>query len=384
MDFNDFVLFVRNLYDSNEFIPLHAPVFINNEKKYLEECIDSTFVSSIGKFVHQFEDLTLDYTGSKYAIATVNGTAALHIALLICGVNPEDEVITQPITFISTVNAIIYCNAKPIFIDIENSTLGLSPEKLESFLSQNTKLDNNGFCINKQTGRRIKACVPMHTFGFPCKIDQIAEICLKYNIELIEDSAESLGSFFKDKHTATFGRVGIISYNGNKVITTGGGGMIITNDASLAKKAKHLTTQAKVPHPWNYVHDNIGYNYRLPNINAALGCAQMESLSEIIKNKRLIAKSYSNFFSNSDIRFINEPLGSIANYWLNAIILKDRKERDRFLEFTNKNNVMTRPVWHLISKLEMFKKCQTGDLTNSEWLENRIVNIPSSVNFKSL
>lgn len=376
--FKQVVEFIRELYNTNDFIPLHEPKFIGNEKKYLEECIDSTFVSSVGKFVDLFEQKISEYTGAKYAVVTVNGTEALHIALLLSNIERNDEVITQPLTFIATANAISYLGAHPVFIDVDRETLGMSPEKLENFLSKNTKIRNN-FCFNKISKRYIKACVPVHTFGHPVRIDEIKIICDKYKLILIEDAAESIGSLYRDKHTGTFGKLGILSFNGNKTITTGGGGMIITDDEELAKQAKHITTQAKVPHKWEYIHDMVGYNYRMPNINAALGVAQLENLNKFIKNKRELSVIYKNFFRKTGIEFFTEPKNAFSNYWLNVTILKDKNERDKFLEYTNSNGVMTRPAWRLMNKLEIFKQCQRGNLENSEWLEDRLVNIPSSV-----
>jgi perosamine synthetase len=376
--FDDVINFVRTLYVKEGNIPLHKPLFIGNEKKYLEECIDSTFVSSAGKFVEQLELKIANYTGANYAIATSSGTSALHISLLMSGVSQEDEVITQPLTFIATCNAISYCGAKPIFIDVDKDTLGLSPEALQSFLEKNT-LVKDYQCINKNTGKIIKACIPMHTFGHSCRISEILEICSKYHITLIEDAAESLGSFYKGRHTGTFGSLGALSFNGNKIITAGGGGCIITNDIKLAKRAKHLTTTAKVSHKWEYNHDMVGYNYRMPNLNAALLLAQLENLEVFLKNKRETALAYEDFFSDKDFHFIKEPENSKSNYWLNTIILKDQKYRDLFLEETNSNGIGTRPIWTLMHKLSIFENCQRGNLKNSEWLEERVVNIPSSV-----
>lgn len=377
--FKDIVSFIREVYGvEEEFIPLHAPVFNGNEKKYLNECIDSTFVSSVGKFVDLFEELTRNYTGSKYAVVTVNGTNALHLALSLAGVKIEHEVITQALTFIATANAIVYTGAQPIFIDVDKTTMGMSPDKLSEWLKINAFINREGRCINKNTKKIISACVPMHTFGHPCKIDDIVSICNEYNIKVIEDAAESLGSYFNGKHTGTFGDIGILSFNGNKTITTGGGGMIITNNQELAKKAKHLTTQAKVPHPWEYSHDHIGYNYRMPNINAAIGCAQIEQLPHFLESKRQIANNYSKFLSSQGINFFVEPNNSKSNYWLNAIILNNIEERNEFLKYTNDNNVMTRPIWKLMNKLPMFQSCLSDDLSNSEWFEDRVVNIPSS------
>jgi perosamine synthetase len=376
--FKDTINFIRELYNTDGFIPLHEPRFIGNEKNYVNECLDSTFVSSVGKFVDQFEAEVAKYTGSKYAIATVNGTAALHIGLLMAGVSKDDEVITQPLTFVATCNALSYIGAHPVFVDVDKSTLGLSSEKLEHFLQNNVDIVN-GNCINRLTKRRIKAVVPMHTFGFPVKIKEIYDVCQKYNLALVEDAAESLGSFYDNKHTGTFGLLGTLSFNGNKTITTGGGGMIITDNKQIALKAKHITTTAKIPHRWNYNHDMIAYNYRLPNINSALGCAQMENLPLFISKKRELANIYMDFFKNKAINFIEEPIGASSNYWLNAIVLENLEMRNIFLKETNDNGVMTRPIWVLMNNLEMFKNAFKGNLENAIWFEERVVNIPSSV-----
>ena len=370
--------FIRELYKTQAFIPLHEPHFVGNEKKYLNECIDSTFVSSVGAFVDRFEKEFAAYVGSKYAVATVNGTAALHVALLLADVQEGDEVLTQPLTFIATCNAISYCGAKPVFVDVDLDTMGMSPESLKSFLEQNCEIVDN-HCINKTTNKIIKACVPMHTFGHSCKIDEIQKICETWHIALVEDAAESLGSFYKGRHTGTFGKLAAFSFNGNKIITSGGGGVIVTDDESLAKKAKHLTTTAKVPHPYEYTHDMIGYNYRMPNLNAALLVAQMENLEKFLGSKRALSIEYANFFNAfDDIEFIKEPKDAHSNYWLQAVRLQNREKRDKFLQYTNKHNVMTRPVWRLMSELKMFADCQKTDLRNAEYLQERVVNLPSS------
>ena len=378
--------FVREVFNTPaDFIPLHAPIFNGNEKKYLLDCIDSTFVSSVGEYVNRIEKEIAEYCGSRYAVATVNGTAALHISLLMVGVKPGDEIITQPLTFIATANAISYCNAKPIFLDVDRDTMGLSPRALESFLKNHTKWDSStSQLINSLTLKPISACVPMHTFGHPCRIDEIVDICNKYNIPIIEDAAESIGSLYKNRMTGTFGKLGIYSFNGNKTMTCGGGGIIVTDDERLATKAKHITTTAKMSHKWEYRHDSIGYNYRMPNINAALAVAQLEQLDEFIKNKRSLANKYNEFFKSEEINFFVEPENSKSNYWLNAVILKDRNERDKFLKYTNENGVMTRPIWTLMNKLEMFNNCQTDDLENALWLEDRVVNIPSNSIIKNV
>ena len=380
--FRSVIDFIRKTFDNPDgFIPLHDPCFIGNEKKYLCECIDSTYVSSVGKFVDRFEEMVADYTKAKRAVVCVNGTNALHLALMLVGVKQDDEVITQPLTFIATANAISYIGAHPVFIDVDKETMGLSPQKMRFWLSENTEI-HSGCCINKKTGRRIKACVPMHTFGHPVHLDELVRLCDEYNIELVEDAAESLGSFYNGQHTGTFGKIGILSFNGNKTITTGGGGMLLFRDEELANFAKHLSTQAKVPHRWEFIHDHIGYNFRMPNINAALGCAQMEHIEEFVTNKRELADKYNAYFkNNTDIVFFAEPKNSRANYWLNTILLKDKEERERFLTYSNDNRVMTRPVWQLMNRLPMFVSAQCGDLSNAEWLEERIVNIPSSVRY---
>jgi len=383
--FDEIIKFIRQLYhEPTGFIPLHAPVFNGNEKKYLAECIDSTFVSSIGNFVDLFEEKMTKYTGTKKAVACVNGTNALHLALILVGVERNTEVITQPLTFIATANAISYCGAQPVFLDVDIDTMGLSPIALKNWLNISTiqrinKKTGQSETINKSTNHRITACIPMHTFGHPARIEEIVAICNEYHIPVVEDAAESLGSLYKEQHTGTFGKIGVLSFNGNKVVTTGGGGMLIFMDESLAVKAKHMTTQAKVPHPWEFLHDDIGYNYRMPNLNAALGCAQMENLDTFIQKKREIAKRYRKFFESINISFFKEPEESYSNYWLNAIFLKDRLERDSFLEYTNRQGVRTRPAWKLMNNLPMFQNCLKGDLSNANVLENTLVNIPSSV-----
>ena len=377
--FKEVISFIRSLYPGKEFIPLHEPVFDGNERKYVLETIDSTFVSSVGKFVDKFEEMVCAYTGAKYAVATVNGTSALHMALLGAGVEQDDEVITQPLTFVATANAISYCKALPIFIDVDKDTMGMSPGSLRSFLEENTFFDE-GICKNKLTGRRISAVVPMHTFGFACRIEKIQEICSEFNLPLVEDSAESIGTWVGKKHTGTFGKLGVFSLNGNKTITSGGGGAIVTDDQSLAKKLKHMTTTAKVPHKWEYVHDMTGYNYRMPNINAALACAQLEELEKMLEIKKRLSSRYSEFFGNTDISYTNEIQGTRANFWLNTIVLPNLKLRDAFLDETNAAGVMTRPIWRLLNELRMFEDCQSFNLENSNWLADRVVNLPSSVN----
>ena len=359
-------------------IPLHAPIFSENEKKYVLNCIDSTFVSSIGEYVNKFEQKVAEYTGSKYAVATVNGTAALHTALMISGVTNNHEVITQAVSFVATANAISYCGAKPVFLDSDRDTLGLDPQALKIFLASNTEQHDDGYTYNKTSGKKLTACIPMHVFGHPTKINQIQALCDEYNITLIEDAAESFGSFYKGKHTGTFGELGILSFNGNKIITAGGGGMILTDNKEFAHLAKHLTTTAKIDHPWEYAHDQVGYNYRMPNINAALGCAQMVRMDEMLKSKRELADNYQAFFKSINMHFFNEPAGCRSNYWLNAIIMDSLEERNDFLRFTNDNGIMTRPVWKLLPELPMYKHYQQDELSNARWLQDRAVNIPSS------
>ena len=370
--------FIKSLYPGESPVPLHAPRFIGNEKEYVADALDSTFVSSVGRYVDRFEEMICEITGAGFAVATVNGTCALHVALKLAGVQPGDEVITQPLSFVATANAISYCGAKPIFLDVSRKTLGLDPTALKEFLKSNTQTKNQS-CYNSTTGKRIAACVPMHTFGHPCQIDSIAEICEHYNIALIEDAAESIGSTYNGRHTGTFGLFGVYSFNGNKTVTCGGGGAIVTNDEALAQKAKHITTTAKVRHPYEYVHDMTGYNYRLPNINAALACAQLEQLNTFVENKRELAKLYQDFFASLNIPFIKEPMNARSNYWLNTIVLQDKESRGSFLKVSNGAGVMTRPTWRLLNRLEMFTHCQCGDLSTAEWLEDRAVNIPSSV-----
>jgi len=376
--FTEIINFIKSLYPNENPVPLHEPRFVGNEKKYVVDAIDSTFVSSVGEYVDRFEEMICEITGAGFAVATVNGTCALHVALKLAGIQPGDEVITQPLSFVATANAISYCGAKPIFLDVSRKTLGLDPTALKEFLKSNTQTKKQG-CYNNVTGKRITACLPMHTFGHPCRIDEIAEICEHYNIALIEDAAESIGSTYNGRHTGTFGLFGVYSFNGNKTVTCGGGGTIVTNDGTLAKKAKHITTTAKTPHPYEYIHDTIGYNYRMPNLNAALACAQLEQLDSFIDDKRELAKRYQEFFEPLGILFVHEPQHARSNYWLNAIILPDRKTRDEFLKATNEAKVMTRPAWKLLNQLEMYRDCQTDALTNARWLEERVVNIPSSV-----
>ena len=371
--------FIKKSFPEQDAIQLHEPLFVGNEYVYVKDAIDSTFVSSVGKYVDRFEEMICDFTGSKYAIATVNGTAALHASLILAGVKKGDLVLTQALSFVATCNAITYTGAEPIFIDVDPVTMGMSDESLNLFLEHETIIKNN-ICYHKKTNRIISACVPMHSFGHPCKIENISEICNKYYINLVEDAAESLGSLSNESHTGTFGLIGAYSFNGNKTITCGGGGVIVTNDSKIAKLAKHITKTAKVPHKWESVHDLIGYNYRLPNLNAAFACAQMEKIQEYIENKRQLASEYISFFNDiSDVTFMKEPGNTKSNYWLNTILFNSSDIRDSFLEFSINNKIFVRPAWKLMIKLDMFKNCVHSDLTNSFFIEERAVNIPSSV-----
>lgn len=376
--FESTIRFIKDLYPGKRYIPLHEPVFLGREKAYVAECIDSTFVSSVGTFVNKFEKQVADYVGSSHAVATMNGTAALHIALLLSGVDEDSEVLTQALTFVATANAISYCHANPIFIDSEINRLGMCPESLASFLYEYGDR-RNGSTFNKKTGRQIRACVPMHVFGHPLQIERIADICRAYQIDLIEDAAESLGSRVGSRHTGTFGKTGIFSFNGNKTVTCGGGGMIVTDDPELAYVAKHLTTTAKKPHSWEFVHDRVGYNYRMPNLNAALGCAQMEQLDKFLFNKRQTAESYRSFFATEGIPFVTEPEGTCSNYWLNAILLRDRSQRDSCLTELNDAGIQARPIWELMPDLPAFRDAQHTNLTVARNLIDRCVNLPSGV-----
>jgi len=374
----ELVQLVREMYETREFVPLHRPVFAGTERADLVECIDSNFVSSVGAKVTEMERRVAEFAGADHGVAVVNGTNALQVALRLVGVERDCEVLTQSLTFVATCNAIAYLGAHPVFVDVDRETMGLSPDALEEFLEEFGERREDG-CYNRASGRRIAACQPMHTFGHPCRIDEIVDICTDWGIPLVEDAAESLGSFYQGRHTGTFGRLGVFSFNGNKIVTTGGGGMIVTDEEELAKRAKHLTTTAKVPHPYEYVHDELGYNFRMPNLNAALGCAQMEQLPGFLAAKREVAMRYADFFAEKGVEFVHEPENARSNYWLNAIILEDRQERDAFLKETNDQGIMTRPIWRLMSELPMYEQCQNDGLEVSRWLEERVVNLPSSV-----
>lgn len=376
--YRDLIKFIRDWYQTKELIPLHEPRFKEIDRKYVQDAIDSTFVSSIGEYVDRFEQELASYLGAKYAVATVNGTAALQVALKLAGVGNGDEVITQPLTFVATANAIVQNNATPVFIDVNKETLGLCPNALEKFLDKTAEKNGQG-TINKNTGRKISAIVPMHTFGHPCKMKQIMELATHWEIAVVEDAAEALGSKISSKYCATFGRLGVLSFNGNKTITCGGGGAIITDNKDLSLRAKHLTTTAKVTHKWEYTHDEIGYNFRLPNLNAALACAQLERLDDILKDKRKLARAYALFFKETGWgNFFTEPQGCTSNYWLNAVITSDQNQRDDLLRKTNDFGIMTRPAWQLIPDLPMYKNCQKDGLENAGWLSKRVVNLPSS------
>ena len=374
----DFINFTREHFNTNKFIPLHAPKFFGNEKKYLENCINSTMVSSVGKYVDKFEEDISRKIKTKKAIAVVNGTAALQVSLRLAGVNKNDEVITQALTFVATANAIKYNNAIPVFLDVDIETMGLSPKSLARFLEEFGEIRDD-VCVNKKTGRKIAACMPMHTFGFPVDLDEIIKVCEKWKVPIIEDAAESLGSEYKGEPTGSFGKTGVFSLNGNKIVTSGGGGVIVTNDIELAKKAKFLTTTAKKPHPYEYFHSELGYNFRMPNLNAALACGQLENLNLFLKNKRELAISYKTFFRKNGVKFRTEPKNTKANYWLMCVELENKRERDVFLQYTNESGVMTRPIWNLMHRLPMYRDCYRDKQENAKYLEERIVNIPSSV-----
>ncbi len=375
--FEPLIRFIRDRYRTDDFVPLHAPVFSGNEKRYVCDTVDSTFVSSVGAFVDRFENDMAAYTGSPRAVATVNGTAALHVALKLAGVMPGDLVITQPLTFVATCNAIAYCQAEPVFVDVDRHTMGLSARALETWLTDNAVVEGET-CVTRSDRRQVRACLPMHTFGMPADLDGLLDVCARWKLALVEDAAESLGSLYHGRHTGTFGLLGTLSFNGNKIITTGGGGMVLTSQ-ELGQRAKHITTTAKRPHPYEYIHDEVGFNYRLPNINAALGCAQLEQLEGFVSNKRELAAAYAAHLAGSELQFVTEPPGCRSNYWLNSVICSDRAHRDALLKSTNDRGVMTRPIWALMNHLEPFKASRTGSLENALWLEDRVVNLPSSI-----
>ncbi|HHZ5808985.1 TPA: LegC family aminotransferase [Escherichia coli] len=377
MNIKSIIEFVRDVYKTDEFIPLHAPVFNGNEKKYVLDTLDSTFVSSVGKYVDDFERKMESYTGTARAVATVNGTAALSAALYLAGVKRGDLVITQALTFIATCTALYHLGAEPVFTDVSPVSMGLCPVALDNWLSENTELTEKG-CVHRKTQQVVRAVVPMHTFGHPVELDELITVCQKWHIVLVEDAAESLGSFYKGKHTGTLGDYGALSFNGNKIITTGGGGMVLCRSSEAGVRAKHVTTTAKVPHPYEFYHDEPGFNYRMPNLNAALGCGQMERLDSFLKQKRELAQRYEAFFAGSEFRFVKEPEYAQSNFWLNAIICENMDARDAMLVQMNEAKVMVRPIWKLMHRLPMFEHAMRDDLKNSEQIEARLINIPSS------
>ncbi|CAM3816692.1 UDP-N-acetylbacillosamine transaminase [Vibrio aerogenes CECT 7868] len=371
------VEFIRDTYQSSEFIPLHAPTFDGNEKKYVTETIESTFVSSVGKFVDDFERQIEAFTGSPRAVATVNGTAALHTALYMAGVERGDLVITQALTFVATCNALYHMGADPVFVDVSPVSLSLCPKAVDAYLTEYAELNDFG-CVHRQTGQKIKAVVPMHTFGHPAELDELMAVCLRWKLVLVEDAAESLGSFYKGQHTGTIGDFSALSFNGNKIITTGGGGMVLCKTQASGQHVKHVTTTAKKPHPYEFYHDEPGFNYRMPNLNAALGCAQMEVIETYLQQKRYLAGLYQDFFAGSDYAFVAEPEYAQSNYWLNAVICPDKSARDTMLKETNDAGVMTRPIWQLMHRLPMFEQALRGSLAYSEFIEAHLINLPSS------
>ncbi|MGG4043123.1 LegC family aminotransferase [Bacillus smithii] len=372
---------IKNLCPDPEkdFIPLHEPTFTGNEQKYVVDCIKSGWVSSVGSYVDEFERLLAEFTGVKRAVAVVNGTAALHIALKIVGVQPDDEVLIPSLTFVATGNAVVYCGAFPHFVDVSKTTLGIDPFKLEDYLKEVAIVKNN-VCVNKQTNRIIRAIVPMHTFGHPVDLDPLLDICERWKLMMVEDAAESLGSYYKGIHTGKFGKASAMSFNGNKIVTTGGGGAILTNDEKLADYAKHLTITAKLPHRWKYEHDELGYNYRMPNINAALGCAQLEQLEDFIEKKRQLVSKYEQLIEDYEgIKLFKEPEFARSNYWLQTLIFDEKMyDINQVLETLNNHNVMSRPVWKPLHLLNSFQNCPKADLSVTEQLQHQIVNVPSS------
>ncbi|WP_444641669.1 LegC family aminotransferase [Caproiciproducens sp. R1] len=361
-------------------VPLHEPCFRGREWEYVRDCLDSGFVSSVGSYVDRFEEQLAQFTGVKRAVAVVNGTAALYLCLRLAGIGRDDEVLVPALTFVATANAVCYCGAIPHFTDSDPDTLGADPEKLDAYLAKITD-QQDGCCRNRITGRPIRAVIAVHTFGHPADLDPLLEVCKKYGLELIEDAAESLGSYYKGVHTGNFGKLSSLSFNGNKIVTTGGGGAVLTNDEELAGLAKHISTTAKLPHQWAFLHDCVGYNFRMPNINAALGCAQLEQLDGFIRKKRALAEKYRQAFADvPGISFFREPSCAKSNYWLNVLLLdrEDTALRDRILSETNRQGILTRPAWTLMSELPMFRDCPHMDLSAAESLEQRIINVPSS------
>ena len=376
--YRNLIALVRQMYGQDGAIPLHEPRFLGNEKRYLADCIDTTYVSSVGPYVDRFEAMMCEITGARAAIATVNGTAALHMALILAGVSDGDEVITQPLSFVATCNAIAYQRAHPVFVDVERDTLSLSPDALRDFLETHAERKGSD-CWNRVTGRRIKAVVPMHTFGLVGRIEQLRDICAEWNLALIEDAAEAIGSKIGERHSGNFGLLGVFSFNGNKTVTSGGGGCITTNDEAIARRAKHLTTTAKVAHAWDFHHDQVGYNYRLPNLNAALACAQLEQLPDFLANKRETASRYAAYCKTADIPFVRERDGTTSNYWLNCIQTESRAQRDAVLAYSHAQGILARPAWVLMPQLPAFVESFSAPLENASWLADRLITFPSSV-----
>ncbi len=374
---NAVVEFVRDLYRTNQNIPLHAPIFCGNEAQYVSDTIKSTFVSSVGEFVNKFEQSLLTFTLAKNVVATVNGTAALHASLYAAGVKQNDIVITQALTFVATGNVIHHMGASPVFLDISRESLSLCPLAVKRFLEDFCDI-SDGSVVYTASGQKVTAVVPMHTFGHPAHLDELSQICADWGLSLIEDAAESLGSTYKGVHTGCVGDFGALSFNGNKVITTGGGGAVLTRNKALGDFVRHVTTTAKTPHPYEFIHDRPAFNYRLPNLNAALGYAQMEKLGAILSSKRKVAEAYQQFFKNSQYDFVEEPSYARSNFWLNAVICPDKHARDYLLNYTNEAGVMTRPVWRLLTSLPMFEGAIRDDLTVAKELESKLVNLPSS------
>lgn len=372
------IAFVRERYGSDQPVPLHEPRFARAERDYVLDTLDSTFVSSVGEYVGRMEVGVSDYCDIEHAVATVNGTAALHTALMVAGVRPRDLVITQPLTFVATCNAIRYCGADPLFVDISASRLSLCPDALQAFLEKRGE-SRDGECVDRNTGRRIAACLPVHTLGHPADMTRIGAICEQWGIPVVEDAAESLGSWLEGRHTGGFGAAGALSFNGNKIVTTGGGGMIVTQSEAVARRARHLTTTARVPDGFEFTHDEVGYNYRMPNLNAALGCAQLGRLERIIEIKRKLAADYAELFAGTKFFLMTEPEGAHSNYWLNAVVCPNREVRDRLLQTTNDAGVMTRPAWRLMPELPMYRQCEAGPLPVAADCQARLLCLPSSI-----
>jgi aminotransferase in exopolysaccharide biosynthesis len=376
--FDEAIDFIRSWYGTRGPIALHEPRFGARDRALVIDAIDSTFVSSVGAYVDRFEHDLGAYVRAGRAVATVNGTSALHVALRLAGVQPGDEVITQPLSFIATANAISYAQATPVFVDVDRETLGLCPRAAEQFLDAHAARTPSG-CLDRRTGQRVSALVPMHTFGHPCHVDALVSLGERWGIPVVEDAAEALGSTRGGRACGTFGRVGIYSFNGNKTITCGGGGALVTDDEELGRRAKHLTTTAKVPHRWAFAHDEVGYNYRMPNLNAALACAQLEQLDAFLADKRALAVAYAALFADCRwATFVREPAGCWSNYWLNAVLVHEPELRDRFLAATNDAHVATRPAWTLLCDMDVYRHCPCGELANARWLAPRLVNLPSS------